>query len=43
MGDDDYEYWVDVPAAAIHKLLFALLGDRYAGRTDAMDEFDSFY
>ena len=33
---------VDIPAAVNHKLLFVLL-DRYAGRTDAVNEFDSFY
>jgi hypothetical protein len=41
-GDDDYEFWVDVPATAIRKLVFALLRDRYAGRTGAVDEFRTF-
>jgi hypothetical protein len=41
-GDDDYEFWVDVPAAALHKLAFALLRDKYAGRSDAVDEFHAF-
>jgi len=27
-GDDDYEFWVDVPATEINKLVFALLRDR---------------
>jgi hypothetical protein len=41
-GDDDYEFWVDVPATAIRKLVFALLRDRYAGRSGAVDEFNEF-
>src|SRR5262245_43284872 len=41
-GDDDYEFWVDVPASEIPKLLFALLHDRYAGRSGAVDEFRAF-
>jgi|SRR5271156_612526 len=41
-GDDDYEFWVDVPATAIRKLVFALLCDRYAGRPGAVDEFNEF-
>jgi len=41
-GDDDYEFWVDVPATAVHKLVFALLRDRYAGRGGAVDEFNAF-
>jgi len=42
-GDDDYEFWIDVPAAAIRKLGFALLlRDRYAGRSGAVDEFNAF-
>ena len=40
--DDDYEFWVDVPATAMRKLVFALLRDRYAGRADAVDEFRAF-
>jgi hypothetical protein len=41
-GDDDYEFWVDVPSMAIRKLVFALLRDRYIGRRDAVDEFRAF-
>ena len=41
-GDGDYEFWIDVPGAAIHKLVFALLRDRYAGRSGAVDEFGAF-
>src|SRR5271167_2902752 len=40
-GDDDYEFWVDVPATALRKLVFALLRDRYADRPGAVDEFNS--
>jgi hypothetical protein len=38
-GDSDYEFWMDVPAGALPKLVFALLRDRYAGRAGAVDEF----
>ena len=41
-GDDDYEFWVDVPSSAIRKLVFALLRDRYADRSGAVDEFRAF-
>jgi hypothetical protein len=41
-GDGDYEFWVDVPATAINKLVFALLRERYAGRAGAVDEFQAF-
>ena len=41
-SDDDYEFWVDVPARAICKLTFALLRERYAGRGGAVDEFRAF-
>jgi len=41
-GDSDYEFWVDVPSTAIPKLVFALLRDRYAGRSGAVDEFRRF-
>jgi hypothetical protein len=41
-GDDDYEFWVDVPAAALHKLLFILLREKYSGRSGAVDEFRAF-
>lgn len=41
-GDDDYEFWVDVPAAALYKLLFTLLREKYSGRSDAVDEFRAF-
>jgi len=41
-GDDDYEFWVDVPATAIHKLVFSLLREKYSGRARAVDEFCAF-
>jgi hypothetical protein len=41
-GDSDYEFWVDVPATALRKLVFALLRERYAGRPRAVDEFNDF-
>jgi hypothetical protein len=41
-GDSDYEFWVDVPTTALHKLVFALLRDRYSGRSGAVDEFRAF-
>jgi hypothetical protein len=41
-GHDDYEYWVDVPSDEIHNLLFALVGERYADRSEAVDEFRAF-
>lgn len=39
---DDYEFWVDVPAAALRKLVFALIREKYSGRNGAVDEFRSF-
>jgi hypothetical protein len=41
-GDSDYEFWVDVPASALHKLVFALLREKYTGRDKAVDEFRAF-
>ncbi len=41
-GDSDYEFWVDVPATALRKLVFALLREKYAGRARAVDEFTAF-
>ena len=41
-GDDDYEFWVNVPATAIHKLVFSLLREKYSGRRGAVDEFCAF-
>jgi hypothetical protein len=41
-GDDDYEFWVDVPAMALHKLVFSLLRKKYTARSAAVDEFCAF-
>ena len=41
-GDSDYEFWVDVPATALCKLVFALLREKYAGRDKAVDELTAF-
>ncbi len=41
-GDDDYEFWVDVPVTALRKLVFALLSEKYRGRSGAADEFRAF-
>jgi hypothetical protein len=38
-GGGDYEFWVDVPAPALRKLVFALLSEKYVGRSGAVDEF----
>ena len=40
--DDDYEFWVDVPATALHKLVFALIREKYSGRSGSVDEFRAF-
>jgi len=29
-GDDDYGFWVDVPATELHKLVFFLLREKYS-------------
>ena len=36
---EDYEYHVNVPAAAVPKLVFALLREKYLGQIDAVQEF----
>jgi hypothetical protein len=41
-GDDDYEFWVDVPAIALPKLVLALIREKYSTRSDAVDEFRAF-
>jgi hypothetical protein len=41
-GRGDYEFWVDVPASALRKLVFALLREKYSGRDGAVDEFTAF-
>jgi len=41
-GDDDYEFCLDVPATALHKLVFALLREKYSSKREAVDEFNAF-
>jgi hypothetical protein len=41
-GDDDYEFWVNVPGTALPKLVFVLLREKYTGRDKAVDEFRAF-
>ena len=41
-SDDDYEYHVNVSAAAVPKLVFALLREKYLGRRGAVQEFREF-
>ena len=36
------EYHVNVPAAAVPKLVFALLREKYLGRSGAVQEFREF-
>ncbi len=36
---DEYEFWVSVPAAALPKLAFELLREKFAGQLDAVDAF----
>ncbi len=38
-GDDDYEYWVDVPASALGRLLLVLLKEKYDGDLQAVSKF----
>jgi hypothetical protein len=42
LGADEYEFWMDVPAAALRKLVFALLREKYLGQSRAVDEFRAF-
>jgi hypothetical protein len=41
-GDSDYEFWIDVPASSLARLVFALLRDRYVGQAGAVDDFRDF-
>jgi hypothetical protein len=41
-GDDDYEFWVDVPAVALPKLVFALIREKYSGQSGSVDELRAF-
>jgi hypothetical protein len=41
-GDSDYEYWVDVPASEIGRLVLLLLKEKYDGDTEAVSKFRTF-
>ena len=41
-GDGAGEFWVNVPAEALPALAFALLEEKYRGRSGAVDEFKRF-
>jgi hypothetical protein len=41
-GDEDYDFWVDVPSSEIGKLLLLLLKEKYNGNIEALDEFKVF-
>jgi len=41
-GDDDYEFWIDIPATALPKLVFTLIREKYSGRSSAVDELCAF-
>lgn len=41
-GDSDWEFWTKIPPAAVQRLAFALLRERYTGRTDAWIELKEF-
>jgi hypothetical protein len=38
-GDDDYEFWVRVPAVSVSKLAFELLREKFTGQLGAVDAF----
>jgi hypothetical protein len=38
-GDDDYEFWVTVPPAALPRLAFELLREKFSGQLGAVDAF----
>jgi hypothetical protein len=41
-GDEDYEFWVTIPAASTRLLAQALLREKYIGRFDAVDDLRRF-
>lgn len=41
-GDDDYEYWVEVPASEIGKLALLLLAEKYKGNLEAVSAFRTY-
>jgi hypothetical protein len=38
-GDSDYEFWVHIAPAALPKLAFELLHEKFAGQLGAVDAF----
>ncbi len=42
LGDSDYEFWADIAAIDVPALCFALLREKYSGRTGAVDELAQF-
>lgn len=38
-GEGDYEFWVRVPPAALPKLAFELLREKFSGQLGAVDAF----
>src|ERR1700686_3823180 len=38
-GDSDYEFWVHIAPAALPKLAFELLREKFAGQLGAVDAF----
>ena len=38
-GDSDYEFWVHIAPAALPKLAFELLREKFAGQLDAVNAF----
>jgi len=41
-GRDEHEAWVDVSGAAVPALVLALLKEKFAGRSDAVEAFRDF-
>jgi len=38
----DYEFWIDVPATAFPKLVFALLREKYLGQSEPVADLRAF-
>lgn len=41
-GSDEYEFWVTITAESVTDLAFALLKQRFSGRSGAVDELREF-
>ncbi|MGE0749183.1 MAG: hypothetical protein AB7K64_01180 [Variibacter sp.] len=41
-NDDDYEFWLTIPASNMTRLAQALLREKYAERLDAVDDLRRF-